>query len=123
MGQVACQSACLRCTMSAGPAIFSAVPPKKSLSANMPVATIMHNKPFVNIMPFPGCVSLLNPTVVPPFVPMGLCVPVIPAPWFPGSPKVLVQGQPILNKQSKLACSYGGVITFAFPGQMTVKAS
>ena len=46
------------------------------------------------------------------------CIPVIPAPWVPGSPTVLIANKPALNNSSKLMCAWGGVISINNPGQM-----
>ena len=48
------------------------------------------------------------------------CVPVIPAPWVPGAPTVLIANMPALDNNSKLMCAWGGVIQVANPGQATV---
>jgi hypothetical protein len=48
------------------------------------------------------------------------CVPVIPAPWAPGAPTVLISNMPALNNTSKLMCVYAGVIQIVNPGQTTV---
>ena len=50
------------------------------------------------------------------------CVPVIPTPWMPGCPTVLVCGKPLLNNTSKLMCAYGGVIQVAFNPNVTVQS-
>ena len=50
------------------------------------------------------------------------CTPVIPAPWTPGSPTVMVQGRPALTNTSTCLCAYGGLITIAMPGQFTALA-
>jgi hypothetical protein len=47
------------------------------------------------------------------------CVPVIPAPWVPGAPTVLVANMPALNNTSKLMCAWAGVISISLPGQFT----
>jgi len=48
-------------------------------------------------------------------------VPVIPAPWAPGAPTVLIAEMPALDTNSKLMCSWGGVIQITSPGQGTVE--
>ena len=90
----------------------------------MPAATIMDNVPMKNIMPFGMCSSMANPTVAAAtaaalgvLTPMP-CVPVIAAPWVPGSPTVLIANKPALNNSSKLMCNWGGVISINNPGQM-----
>jgi hypothetical protein len=47
------------------------------------------------------------------------CVPVIPAPWVPGVPNVLINNIPVLDNNCKLMCAWGGVIGIVFPGQVT----
>jgi hypothetical protein len=46
---------------------------------------------------------------------------VIPAPWAPGSPTVLIAGKPALNNTSTLMCSYAGVIKINSPMAQTVQ--
>jgi hypothetical protein len=89
---------------------------------NMPQATIMDNK----FPTFGMCSSLANPTVASATAAaMGVltpmpCTPVIPAPWVPGAPTVLVCNKPLLNNSSKLMCAYGGVIQINMTPAMTV---
>ena len=83
---------------------------------NKPPATITDNKPFVNMMPFGLCTSLANPMTAAQtaaalgVLTPGACTPVIPAPWMPGSPTVLIGNMPALTQTSKCFCVYGGVI-------------
>lgn len=93
----------------------------------MPLATIMDNVPMKNIMPFGMCSSLANPTVASAtsaalgvLTPMP-CLPVIPAPWVPGSPTVLIGNFPALNQTCKLMCAYGGVIQITNPGTTNIQ--
>jgi hypothetical protein len=44
---------------------------------------------------------------------------VMPAPWLPGAPTVLVGNLPALNVQSKCLCAYGGVVTVTNPAART----
>jgi hypothetical protein len=46
-------------------------------------------------------------------------VPVIPAPWAPGSAKVMIGNMPALNNTSTCNCAYGGVIQITMAGQTT----
>ena len=48
------------------------------------------------------------------------CVPVIPAPWVPGTPTVTIANFPALDTNCKLMCAWAGVITVNQPAQMTV---
>jgi len=49
------------------------------------------------------------------------CIPVLPAPWVPGSPTVLIGGKPALNNSCKLNCAYGGIISINNPGTMNIQ--
>ena len=117
--------AMLQCSFGAAPSTLSVLP-ANMVQTQTPDANIMDNKPMVNIMPFGMCSSLANPTVASAtaaalgaLTPMP-CVPVIPAPWAPGSPTVLIANMPALNNSSKLMCAYAGVIQVVNPGQTTV---
>lgn len=117
MGQPVVNGATTMCTMGLAPSALVVLPDKTTLVENLPVASIMDNKPFVNVLPFGLCNSLANPITAAQtaaalgVLTPGACTPVIPAPWMPGSPTVLVKNQPALTAQSKCMCAYGGVIS------------
>ncbi len=115
------------CNMGVAPSSLMVLPTKKVLGENKPMATIMDNKPFVNILPFAMCNSKTNPAViaataaaagVPTPAP---CTPATAAPWTPGSPTVMVGNVPALSNSSKLVCTLGGVISITNPGCMKVQ--
>ena len=117
--------AMLQCSFGMAPSSLMVLPANRVLS-KMPMATIMDNVPMVNILPFGMCQSLANPTVAAAttaafgvLTPMP-CIPVIPAPWTPGSPTVLAGGKPCLNQSCKCMCAYGGVIQITNPGTTNV---
>ncbi|NTZ50484.1 MULTISPECIES: DUF4280 domain-containing protein [Citrobacter freundii complex] len=120
-----CTGALLQCSFGIAPGTLNVLPTSRTIVSNMPMANIMDNKPFVNILPFAMCNSIANPTVAAAtaaalgvLTPMP-CIPATPAPWAPGSPTVLVGNMPALTAQSTLICMWGGVIQISFPGQMT----
>jgi len=115
----------LQCSMGMAPSSLMVLPVNRTMTSSQPAATIMDNKPMVNVMPFAMCQSLANPTVASAtaaamgaLTPMP-CIPNTPAPWVPGSPTVLIASQPALNNSSKLMCLWAGVISINVPGQMT----
>jgi len=89
---------------------------------NKPAATIMDNKPFMNIKPFGVCMSLANPITAAQtaaalgVLTPGTCTPVIPAPWVPGAMKTMIGNKPALDANSQCMCAYGGVIKVLFGG-------
>ena len=120
-----CMGATLQCSFGAAPSSLAVLPVNRVQTVT-PDANIMDNKPLVNILPFGMCSSLANPTVAAAtsaalgvLTPMP-CVPVIPAPWVPGSPTVLIANMPALNNTSTLTCAWAGVIQIVNPGQSTV---
>lgn len=126
MGLCVTGGAMMTCSFGMAPSTLTILPTSGVMSA-MPLATIMDQVPFVNILPFGMCTSLSNPTVASAtaaalgvLTPMP-CVPVPTGPWAPGVPQVLIGGKPALNNQCKLTCAYGGIIQFTNPGCMTVQ--
>jgi hypothetical protein len=113
------------CTFGAAPGVLNVLPTGTN-AGPAPVATITDIAPFLNIGPFTLCSSIANPVVAAATIaklgvltPMP-CTPVVPAPWIPGSPTVLVQGRPALTNSSTCLCAYGGLISIVSPGQVTV---
>ena len=125
MGFPVVTGAMLACPMGAAPSTLSVLPLAMVNMENKPAATIMDNIPFVNIAPFGVCMSLANPITAAQtaaalgVLTPGACIPVLPAPWAPGSPTVLIGGKPALNNSSMCTCAYGGVITITFGGATT----
>ncbi len=113
------------CSFGMAPSAFNVLPTNKTVTST-PLANIMDNKPMVNIMPFGMCTSLANPTVASATsAAAGVltpcpCVPVISAPWAPGSPTVLIANNPALNNTSKLMCNWAGVIQIMNPGTTNI---
>ena len=126
MGLCVLGGASLMCSFGMTPSILTVLPTARCVSS-MPVATIMDQVPMVNIMPFGMCSSMANPAVAAAtaaalgtLTPMP-CMPVIPAPWAPGSTTVLAGGKPCLNHSSKCMCAYGGVIQIQSPGTANIQ--
>jgi hypothetical protein len=126
MALLACTGATLTCTMGMAPSTLMALPVNRVLGET-PIANIMDNKPFVNILPFAMCSSLANPAVAAAtaaalgvLTPMP-CTPMTVAPWMPGVPTVLVGNMPALDMSAKLVCAYGGMIAIAAPGQFVAQ--
>ncbi|MDB2178903.1 DUF4280 domain-containing protein [Citrobacter farmeri] len=124
-----CTGAMIQCSFGIAPSTLNVLPVNRTLVNNLPMANIMDNQPFVNILPFGMCSSLANPTVAAAtaaalgvLTPMP-CIPATVAPWAPGSPTVMAGNAPALNAQSRLMCTWGGVIQISFPGQVTTVVS
>jgi len=121
-----CMGATLQCSFGAAPSTLAVLPVNRTLTQT-PDANIMDNVPLVNIMPFGMCSAPSNPAVIAAtaaalgvFTPAP-CVPVIPAPWMPGAPTVLIANMPALDNTCKLLCAWGGAIQITNAGQATVE--
>ena len=120
-----CSGAMLQCSFGLAPSSLVVLPVNQTFTSYMPAANIMDHVPIVNILPFGACTSVANPTVAAATsAAMGVltpmpCVPATAAPWVPGAPTVLLGNMPALDDTSKLMCTWGGVISVAFPGQVT----
>lgn len=120
-----CSGATLQCSFGLAPSTLVVLPVNQLLTGYMPAANIMDNKPMVNIMPFGMCTCPANPTVAAATAAaMGVltpmpCIPATVAPWAPGAATVILANMPALDDTSKLMCSYGGVISVIYAGQVT----
>jgi hypothetical protein len=117
--------AMLQCSFGVAPSSLVVLPTNRVMTTT-PAANIMDSKPLLNIMPFGMCSSLANPIVASAtaaalgvLTPMP-CIPATAAPWTPGSTQVMLGHLPALDMNSKLMCSYGGVIQVLSPGQFKV---
>lgn len=126
MGLLACTGAMMQCSFGAAPSTLSVLPVNRVL-AGTPVANIMDNVPFLNVVPFGVCTSMANPAVASAtaaalgvLTPMP-CTPMTAAPWVPGVPTVLVGNMPAVDMNCKLICSYGGVISILNAGQFAAQ--
>ena len=103
MPQHVCNGATLMCSFGLAPSTFIVLPINRTLTSNQPAANIMDHVPMLNIMPFGMCSSPSNPTVAAATAAaMGVLTPM-----------------PSLNNTSKLMCTWAGVISVSYPGQMT----
>ena len=125
MPQQVCHGATLMCSFGAAPSNLVVLPQNRMMTNNAPAANIMDNKPMVNILPFGVCMTVTNPQVAAATAAaLGVltpqpCIPVIPAPWVPGQPTILIGNQPAVDNTCKLMCQWAGVISVLMPGQMT----
>lgn len=125
MGNFVTQGAMLQCSFGMSPCSLVVVVPTRPKCMNMLMA-VTTDFSVTNIPTFGMCQSMANPTVASAtsaacgvLTPMP-CVPVITAPWSPGSSQVKVGGIAALTNNSKCMCSYGGNISITNPGNTAV---
>lgn len=123
MSTLVCNTASLECSMGSAPSALTVLPDRTVLVANQPAATVADHQPNVNVMPFGLCRSTANPQVAAATAAAGgaltpqPCVPVIPAPWSPGSATVAAAHQGVLTKDATCQCQWAGVISVTAPAQ------
>jgi Domain of unknown function (DUF4280) len=120
MAKLVVMGAMLRCSFGISPSSLIVIPKgTPTIIQGKLAATIMDYAPIVNIPPFGMCTSPTNPAVIAARVPQP-CVPVIPAPWTPGTPLLSIQFPQALNNNCKCSCTWGGIIQIINPGQFLV---
>jgi hypothetical protein len=115
------------CTFGVAPSALTVVPAGSVLQAGgQLLARIVDFAPMVNVSPFGMCTTPSNPQVAAATsAAQGVltpqpCIPVITAPWTPGSPKVSAGGVPALTSTSTCMCAWGGSISIVQAGQAKV---
>lgn len=120
--------AILKCSQGLAPGPLRVLAARGAGSERHPVATVMEFQPVVNIAGFSMCQSPANPQVAAATAAAGgvltpqPCVPVIPAPWTPGSPHATIGVFSVLTEDSKCQCTWAGVIEITMPGAMNFTA-
>ncbi len=100
----------LKCTQGSSEASF-VVTPNMADAKDKPMATVADHAPMKNIAPFGMCKAPTNPQVASATAAaMGTltpqpCIPVVPAPWTPGSSIALMNGQKLLTDDSTCDCA------------------
>ncbi len=125
MGKLVGTGAALRCSRGAKPSTFSASGQKVSVPQ---AAGVITDTSAQSIPPFGTCMSLSNPQVKAATSAAGgvltpqPCLPVVSAPWTPGSAHVTIGAVAALDDASHCACKWAGQITVSSPGQERASA-
>ncbi len=123
--QTVCGAVC-RCTMGSAPSPLVVLPIHRTFGCCSPAANMGDHIPFLNIIPFGVCKSILCPTTAAltaaalGALTPGPCIPATASPWTPCATNVLIDNQPALDNTSKASCIYGGEVSIGFAGQVTV---
>ena len=126
MAEFVCQGASMTCTFGLSPGVLKVTSQTDVSTAGVPFATILDTP---QVPGFGLCTSLANPVVAAAtaaalgvLTPMP-CVPLILAPWAPGSPDVFLGGSPAVLDDDTCACAWAGEISITSPGQEEVTGS
>lgn len=122
MPKLVVNGASLKCSEGLAPSSLTVLPTIGSNADEKPAATVMDNIPMTNVAPFGMCKTQANPQVASAtaaaqgvLTPMP-CVPVIAAPWSPGSTIVTIDGKKALTSDSTCNCNWTGSIEITEPG-------
>jgi len=111
----------LKCTHGTNESSF-VVAPNVADAKDKPMSTVMDHAPMKNIQPFGMCNTQANPQVAAATAAaMGVltpqpCIPVVPAPWSPGSTVAQMNGNKLLTDDSKCQCQWTGQISITEAG-------
>ena len=120
MPQLVVMSAKASCSFGTMPATLTVIPAGPPVQGGgQAVATIMDDM-MPNLATFGMCSGPSNPQVIAAQGSPVPCLPVIVAPWSPGSSTVTVGGKPALTDNSMCNCTWAGVIQISSAGQTTV---
>jgi hypothetical protein len=112
MPNLVCTGATLQCSFGAMPATFAASGIQTSAGGPVGVVTDVTT---ANVPPFGICTSPSNPGASSGSPPP--CIPVLLAPWSPGSARVTIGGVSALDDSCQCTCTWGGVVTVSAAGQ------
>ena len=127
-GLLVVNGAQLMCSFGVAPCALIVMPMIVTAGGGpLPAATINDHQ-VTNITTFGMCTTPSNPQVAAATAAaMGVltpvpCMPMITAPWMPGSVKVKIRGVPALTASSQCMCMWGGAVIITTPGQANVTA-
>lgn len=127
MPKLVVQGAMLQCSQGMAPASFSIAAPHDTDAGDMPAGNVDDYQANANIPPFGMCQSMSNPQVsAATSAAMGVltpqpCMPVVAAPWSPGSQSVTIRDRPALHDGCKCNCQWAGQVSVSAPGQTLVE--
>jgi hypothetical protein len=122
MAKLVILGATLKCSQGLAPSTLTVLPTILTDTDEKPTATVMDFKPMVNIAPFGMCKTQANPQVAAATTAAGgvltpqPCIPVIVAPWSPGSSVMTISEQAALTDDSKCSCTWTGSIEITSAG-------
>ena len=119
-----CNTATLKCAMAVPPgtSMLVVTPENRMLTSSQPAANINDHIPMKNILPFGMCKTQANPQVAAATAAAAgvltpqPCIPLVPAPWSPGSEVSTIDGDRVLTDDSKCKCQWTGEISVSDAG-------
>lgn len=122
MPKMVVDGAKLRCDQGSSPGSLTVLPVNGTSGEDKPAATVNDFVPMTNIAAFGMCRSMANPQVASAtaaaqgtLTPQP-CVPVVVAPWSPGSSVATINDQKALTADCKCSCTWAGNIEITDPG-------
>ena len=120
MADIVVMGATVKCSFGQGPGTASLVLVPTMIDGTSKAIATTSDNTMMNIATFGMCTTASNPAVSAAQGAPSACIPVITAPWSPGSSTVTVGGKAALTSDSTCTCSYGGMITVDKAGQSDI---
>ena len=109
----------ISCSYGVGVSNVEALPKLGSVT-EQPMLTIVEYAPFVNILPFMGCVSPEHPLAATGAPPPWPCMPLVASPWEEGAEKLFIGNIPVVTNSCKCECDFAaGQVSIVEPGQFS----
>lgn len=124
MPKLVADGASIRCSEGLAPSKLTVLPTAAGQASELPAATVDDHQPMLNVAPFGMCKAQANPQVASATAAaQGVltpqpCVPVLGAPWSPGSPLVRIGEVKALTADSTCKCAWSGTIDIVDPGSV-----
>ena len=120
MGKCVCMGAKISCSFGDSDGTLMILPMNMVNTVGNSAATIMDYVPMMNILPFGNCSSPSNPMVIAAYGAPQPCIPVVIAPWSPGSATVKIGKLAALDEDSTCMCMWAGSVSVGDAGQTDV---
>jgi hypothetical protein len=121
------QGALLQCSQGMAPASFAVAVPHATEAGDIAAGNIDDYTPNANVPTFGMCQSPANPQVAAATAAaLGVltpqpCIPMLVAPWSPGSNSVTIRDRPALNDSCTCNCQWAGQVSVTNAGQTQVE--
>lgn len=111
------------CSYGVGVSSIEALPKLVTIN-EQPVLTVVEYAPFVNLLPYPSCISPNHPLAKAGIPPPFPCMPIVAAPWEQGTEQTKTCAMSLVTNSCSCDCTFAeGKISFIQAGQVACTAN